>query len=739
MMEYKLNLADFQNEIPEYGKLKISANNPKNEKIEANSFYLELNNIPFMPIAGEFHFSRYPYRYWEEELLKMKMGGINTVTSYILWIHHEEKEGIFSWENDNNIRYFVDLCAKHKLYVMLRIGPFAHAECRNGGLPDWLYQRPFDVRSNDPEYLFYVKRLYDELGRQVRGQMYQDGGPVIAIQLENEFMHCGAPWETTYKQITEYLTAGSGNKAHMEILRSFAREAGLDTGFFTGTGWGGADGSPLIDYEMLPMRGEYAFTPWSPNEDYVQPPTKSYVYRDFHNKDFCYPGRGKTYNPNEYPVGFCELGGGIQITYFHRPIVPPESVDCLTNIMLGSGTNILGYYMYHGGSNPILTCSFSNEFTIPRISYDFQAPIREFGQIADSYKHLKLLFMFAKEFSGELLPAKTIIPEGGSDIKPEDTRTLRYAVRMNNKSGFVFFNSYQDHVSMNDIEGINLSLQLKDESISFPKFTLKKNTCPILPFNLSLHGIDLKYATAMPLTRINDDYIFCELEGMTAEYGFSDKVIKNEKIISLKNSSGKEFKLITLTKKQALNLWKTNDFGLILTEANIIERDGFFELLTTETENISLSLYPPKKITGIDVMEKPETLFSNYEISIPKKAIDMEITQISDGRVKIDFSIPDGINDVFLHVDYVGDIGNAYIGSRLISDNFYNNTTWEIGLKRFMPEIIEQGLYIHIDPLYKGKKVYNEVEAAFKQEFSGDKIAKIISIKAVCEYKLILN
>ncbi|HYH02212.1 MAG TPA: beta-galactosidase, partial [Bacillota bacterium] len=171
--------------------------NPAGERFDTTNYYLERNGQPFFGICGEFHFSRYAEQRWVDEIIKMKLGGINTISTYVFWIHHEETAGKFDWSGNKNLRRFVEICAEEGLYVIIRIGPFCHGEVRNGGIPDWLYGRPFAVRSNDPEYLSLVSRLYHEIGRQVKGLMFQEGGPVIGVQLENEYQHAGAPWEIT--------------------------------------------------------------------------------------------------------------------------------------------------------------------------------------------------------------------------------------------------------------------------------------------------------------------------------------------------------------------------------------------------------------------------------------------------------------------------------------------------------------------------------------------------------------
>ncbi len=139
-MNYHVSAKDFkQKEIYDLGE-KFRGTDPRGEEIGFTNYYMTLNGKPFFGISGEFHFSRCEAQRWEDELLKMKMCGINVITTYIFWNHHEEEEGIFDFEGRRNLRHFVELCKKHGLYVIVRIGPFDHGEARNGrtaGLALW--------------------------------------------------------------------------------------------------------------------------------------------------------------------------------------------------------------------------------------------------------------------------------------------------------------------------------------------------------------------------------------------------------------------------------------------------------------------------------------------------------------------------------------------------------------------------------------------------------------------------
>jgi beta-galactosidase len=237
--------------------LKLGGSNSKGDKISVNNYFLSLNDRPFIPITGEFHFSRYANQYWDESIKKIKAGGINTIATYVFWNIHEEKENVFNWKADNDLRRFVELCAKNNLFVIVRVGPFCHGEIRNGGLPDWIMGKALEIRSNDPGYLFYVERLFKNIGEQLKGLYFKDGGPIIGIQLENEYQHSAAPWGLTYPGQPLDFTAAErdlpvtqegvgvarGNNPyselgnnHMSVLKALAVRAGMDVPIYTDFG-----------------------------------------------------------------------------------------------------------------------------------------------------------------------------------------------------------------------------------------------------------------------------------------------------------------------------------------------------------------------------------------------------------------------------------------------------------------------------------------------------------------------
>ena len=136
---------------------------PDGETIAIDSESLRLNGQRWAPVMGEFHYTRYPAAEWREELLRMKADGITIVSTYVFWIHHEEIEGQWDWQGNHDLREFVRIAGDVGLKVIVRCGPWCHGEVRNGGFPDWLLEKGWNLRTVDPRYLGKVAILYREI------------------------------------------------------------------------------------------------------------------------------------------------------------------------------------------------------------------------------------------------------------------------------------------------------------------------------------------------------------------------------------------------------------------------------------------------------------------------------------------------------------------------------------------------------------------------------------------------
>jgi len=762
------------------GHIKLGGSNPDGETLSFTNYYMERDGRPFFGICGEFHFSRYDERFWEDEIIKIKMCGINIISTYVFWNFHEEIEGEWEWGGSKNLRKFIELCGRHKVYVIIRIGPFDHGEARNGGLPDWLFGKPFDIRSNDEGYLAYAKKLYNEIGKQVKGLLYKDGGPIIGTQLENEHNHAATTWTHTVGISDMWFSGGRDGDDHLLKLKELAIEAGIETPIYTCTAWGGAS-TPYR--EMLPLWGGYAYWPWIFYEERhgspkTHPATPEYIFRDKHNNSI-----PKSYNfepvymPEDYPYACCEMGGGMTQYYKYRFQLPFASVPAMVGIKAAEGCNFIGYYMFHGGSNPKgKRDTFMNEASVPKISYDYNALIGEFGQVRESYRKIKLQHYFFSEFEDFFCRTKTILPYDTSGMDPYDTDTLRYAVRSSEGAGILFINNFQDHVETKDQKDFSVTIELEDEKLRIPEqggLQLAKDNYCMLPFNFNIGGMRLKYSTTQLITRIMYEgesyYFFFIPEGMQGEYCFERssiagiqankgtveetdnkaiiKVSENEmSMIELTASSGSKINICTLTSRQSLGFWKISLHGrdtAILTDANLLVDNDGIRLETTGSEALSVGIFPAiqpfDSIAGAKlVSEHQEGIFTTYELEIPKKEIvfTKEIPKPSNAVLSFERNAFEGVKEVLLKVDYAGDIGYAFIDGDMINDNFSNNSTWEIGLKRFEDRLLEKGMYIYISPERLGKFVKSDTTmAGWSQSYSGE-IAEIKSISAVPVYEV---
>ncbi len=767
------------------GHIKQGGVNPAGEEIRFTNYYMEKNGEPFFGICGEFHFSRYDERYWEDEIIKMKMGGVNIVTTYIFWNLHEESEGKFEWGGNKNLRTFIQLCHQHDLYVMIRIGPFCHGEIRNGGMPEWMFGRPFEVRSNDEGYLAYVRRLYAEIGLQVKGLLFKEGGPVIGTQIENEHNHSSAQWGLTTGINNMWLNGGSDGNDHMLLLKELAIQAGIDTPIYTCTGWGGAT-TPVPD--MLPLWGGYTYWPWIYYEtdrfDGVKehPATPEYIFRDKHNNAI-----PKSYNfepfysPEDYPYACCEMGGGMVQFYKYRFEFPYNSVPAMSVMKTAEGCNMLGYYMYHGGTNPKGKVNlFTNDLATPKISYDFNAMIGEFGQVRESYKRTKLQHYFFTEFQKQFALTKTILPGDTSENDPYEVDSLRYAVRSHQGSGFLFLNNFQDHVENHALQDMNVTIDLPGETITIPaegELTLGSESFAILPYNFDLAGITLKYATAQLITKLDVEdevyYFFFVPEGMKGTYALktedlasveADKgninrldymtiieaVDQGASVVRIMSAAGRKVVIYTMTDEQSLGFWKTDIRGkqrVLFTDATLLVAGDEIKLESTDQEEVILRVFPDFEsplgsVKGGELIETAEEgLFTAYKLLAPKKEIAFTCTKVKDERAVLEFAPGslDGLKEALLRIDYSGDIGYAFIDGDLINDNFCNNTTWEIGLKRFKERLLEKGMYLYVSPIRKGTVVNSNTTMAGWNETAQELIAEIASIRAVPVYEIVIG
>ncbi|MGC9969013.1 MAG: beta-galactosidase [Bryobacteraceae bacterium] len=751
--------------------LKLGANrSPDGQEFGLNGRHFLKDGKPWFPIMGELHFSRYPRQYWEEALLKMKAGGVGTVATYVFWIHHEEVEGQWDWADGKSLRDFLQLCARHGLKAFVRIGPWAHGEARNGGFPDWLLTKGFTPRTNDPRYLAYARKLYEQIYGQCRGLLFKDGGPVIGIQIENEL---------------------TSDAEHLRTLKAMAREIGFDVPFYTATGWMSV---LLPEGELLPVWAAYPDMPWERNEPAPIPPRKHYLFTGgldlFPVNMMDAPGAGldlarlrseklldkAVWLPKGFPYAMAELGGGIQITEWRRPVLSAKDIAALSYTALGKGANLLGYYMFQGGSQPPGKLTGMEEPGCPAVSYDFQAPLGEFGDASESYHRLRALHLFLEDFSAQMtLTVPVLPPEMPS--QPTDAGTLRSIVRAADGKGFLFWSNYHRGVRMTDLGPLQFELKLKDEQVLVPAepVTLKKDTFGIWPINLSLADALLRYSTAQPLGILAGEdgiptFFFFASEGVAPEFVFDSRTVRRVEtecgdvssrgnstralslspgtgcLIRVRTAAGKRVRILTLTNEQSRQYWKANLAGkdhVFLSADDLQFGSGRVTADSVGSRPVSLAVYPAVPLLNesgpTPLVKTADGIFLRYELPVPPKTIEVAAEPESRGkwRLKLPKGALDGLVDIFVDVQFTGERARLWSadGSRLLGDRFYSGPAWRIGLRRFAPTILAQGALLEITPLKKSATMFLEA----RPSFTGEEIARIDAVRAVPVHRAVFR
>ena len=166
----------------------VNATAQKKESFAIGDKTFLLNGKPFIVKAAEVHYPRIPRPYWEHRIKMCKALGMNTLCLYVFWNIHEQQEGVFDFTDNNDVAEFCRLAQKNGMYVIVRPGPYVCAEWEMGGLPWWLLKKKdIRLREQDPYFMERVKIFEQKVGEQLSPLTIQNGGPIIMIQVENEY------------------------------------------------------------------------------------------------------------------------------------------------------------------------------------------------------------------------------------------------------------------------------------------------------------------------------------------------------------------------------------------------------------------------------------------------------------------------------------------------------------------------------------------------------------------------
>ncbi|CAL8127088.1 unnamed protein product [Orchesella dallaii] len=310
----------------------------------------------FQYVSGSIHYFRSTEEQWEDLLRKCRLAGLNTITTYVAWnLHQEASEEKFSYDGNLNLFKFIEIAQKNDLLVILRPGPYIDSERDMGGLPAWLlWEKPdMKLRTSDLEYVYFVSRWFDELLPKLEPYLYENGGPIIMVQVENEYGSYAC------------------DKEYTGFLRDLIRfHLGEDVVLFSTDG--AADG--MVKCGSLP--GVY------PTVDFgAESPAGINSSFSVQRK---YAASGPLINSEFYP-GW--------IDHWQKPHskVGTDAVANALDAMLAIGGNV-NIYIFHGGTS----FGFSNGANIDGgmydpnpTSYDFDAPLSEAGDPTAKYFGIK--------------------------------------------------------------------------------------------------------------------------------------------------------------------------------------------------------------------------------------------------------------------------------------------------------------------------------------------------------------
>jgi beta-galactosidase len=318
-----------------------------------------MDGKPFQIISGEMHPARIPKMYWRHRIQMAKAMGCNTIAAYLFWNYVEEKEGVFDWRSENrDIAGFVRICQEEGMWVLFRPGPYVCAEWDFGGLPPYLLKIPdIKLRCMDPRYMAAVTKYVSEVSNQIKPLLCTNGGPVIMVQVENEYGSYG------------------NDRDYIKTLKKLWVDNGIDVPFYT------ADGPTAFMLEAGTVEG-------------------AAIGLDSGGSDADFEQAAKK-NP-DVPAFSAETYPG-WLTHWKEKYQKPDKAEIIKQVTyLLEHKRSFNLYVVHGGTNFGFNAG-ANAFTPiqfqPDItSYDYDAPINERGEPTPKYFALRdLIAKYTKQ------------------------------------------------------------------------------------------------------------------------------------------------------------------------------------------------------------------------------------------------------------------------------------------------------------------------------------------------------
>lgn len=300
-----------------------------------------LDGKPLQIRCGEMHFARVPREYWSHRLKAIKAMGLNTVCAYLFWNYHEWREGRFDWAGQRDAAEFCRVAQQEGLYVILRPGPYACAEWEMGGLPWWLLKHDGDsfLRTRDPAYIEPARRWLAEVGRVLAPMQITQGGPILMVQVENEYGFFGDDLE------------------YMRVMRKALLDAKFDVPLFQ------CNPTNAVAKTHIPELFSVA--------NFGSDPANGFKALAAMQKGPLMCG--------EYYSGWFDTWGAP-----HRRGAATKAVEDIQAMLKANGSFSL--YMAHGGTTFGLWGGCDRPFRPDTSSYDYDAPIGEAGWMGEKFE-----------------------------------------------------------------------------------------------------------------------------------------------------------------------------------------------------------------------------------------------------------------------------------------------------------------------------------------------------------------
>lgn len=350
------------------GRTTCAADNGGGTFTAGNKTFL-LNGKPFVVKAAELHYPRIPRPYWEHRIKMCRALGMNTICLYVFWNIHEQREGEFNFTRQNDIAAFCRLAQKNGMYVIVRPGPYVCAEWEMGGLPWWLLKKKdIRLREQDPYFMDRVSKFMAKVGEQLAPLTIQNGGPIIMVQVENEYGSYGE------------------DKAYVSAIRDIVRQSGFDKVTLFQCDWASNFTRNGLD-DLV----------WTMNFG-----TGSDIDSQF--------SRLRELRP-ESPLMCSEFWSGWFDKWGARHETRPASAMVAgIDEMLSKGISF-SLYMTHGGTSFGHWAGANSPGFAPDVtSYDYDAPINEYGQATPKYYELRRTM---EKYSDKRLPS---VPKPAAEL-----------------------------------------------------------------------------------------------------------------------------------------------------------------------------------------------------------------------------------------------------------------------------------------------------------------------------------